>query len=98
MSHANPSETLAGELGSVLLDRKVTQPDAMAALGMGVVCLIFGAVLIAFSGAGFDGSLSLTVALGALLGLVGSILFIAGFRTYWSNRGRRQFVPRARPA
>jgi hypothetical protein len=92
MSHANPSETLAGELGPVLLDRKVSQPDAVTTLGVGVVCLIVGAVLIAVGGAGFDGSLSFTLALGTLLGLLGSVIFIVTFRTYWARRGTRQFV------
>jgi hypothetical protein len=92
MSHANLSETLAGELGPVLLDRKVSQPDAVTTLVASVGFLIVGAVLIAAGGVGFDGSVSFTLGLGALLGLLGSVIFIVTFRTYWANRGTRQFV------
>ncbi len=92
MSHAIPSETLAGELGPVLLDQKVAQPDAVTTLVASVVFLIVGVVLMAVGGAQFDGHLSFVLGLGALLGLLGSVIFIVTFRTYWSKRGIRQFV------
>src|ERR1700728_4634977 len=92
MSHAIPSETLAGELGPVLLEQKVAQPDAVTTLVASVVFLIVGVVLMAVGGAQFDGHLSFVLGLGMFLGLLGSVIFIVTFRTYWSKRGTRQFV------
>ena len=92
MSHVNPSVTLAGELGPVLLDRKVDQPDIVAFLGVGVACLIVGAVLIAQGWARANGGLSISLAGGSVLGMLGLVVFGVSLRRYFSKRGCRQFV------
>ncbi len=92
MSTVNRSVKLAGELGSVLLEGKVAQPDAVAFMGVGLVCLTMGAGLVAWGWPGANAGVSFTLGLGVLMVLLGCVVGGAGFRTYWSNRGTRQFV------
>ena len=92
MSTVNRSETLVGELGSVLLEGKVAQPDAVAFMGVGLVSLTMGVGLVGWGWPAANAGISFTLGLGLLMVLLGGVIGGAGFRTYWSNRDCRQFV------
>lgn len=86
-----PEPAFAADLGPVLLNRKVARTDALVFMGTGGVRWI-AAALAVYGWEGVNAGLSWTLVGAAVLGMLGTVIFVIGFGIYWSKRGRRQFV------